>query len=261
MDPQQRLILEVVYECLESSGTTNYKGANIGCYVGVFGEDWADLQGKDALNSGLYRITGYGDFTISNRVSYELGFVGPSMTIRTACSSSLTALYEACQGLYTGECSSAIVGGSNIILSSHMTVAMCEKGVISPTGYCRSFDASADGYARGEAVNAIHIKKLSDAVRYGDPIRAVIRAACINSDGRTAGLTFPNPQSHEALIRRSHQLAGITDLSKTAMVECHGTGTAVGDPLEAQAVANVFGEWGILIGSVRSKPYLLTLLA
>ncbi|KAL5050179.1 hypothetical protein BDW71DRAFT_195088 [Aspergillus fruticulosus] len=231
MDPQQRLMLEVAYEYLESS----------------------DIQAKDSHNSGMYRITGYGDFTIANRVSYELGFTGPSLTIRTTCSSSLTALYEACQGIYAGECSSAVVGGCNLILSPHMTVAMAEQGVISPTGYCRSFDANADGYARGEAINAIHIKRLSAAIRDGDNIRAIIRSACINSDGKTAGLSFPSPESHEKIIRRSHTVAGITDLSKTAMIECHGTGTTVGDPLEARAVAQVFVEWGILIGSVKTN--------
>ena len=251
MDPQQRLLLEVVYECLENSGSKGWRDRDIGCYVGVFGEDWLDLQSRDALNTGVYRILGYSDFAIANRVSYEFGFTGPSMTIRTACSSSLTGLHEACQALRSGECSSAIVGGSNIILSPFMSIGMTELGSLSPTGSCKSFDAAADGYARGEAVNAIHIKKLSDAVRDGDPIRAVIRSTCVNSDGKTAGLTLPNPQSHETLIRRSHELAGITDYSKTAMIECHGTGTPAGDPLEATAVANVFGQHGILIGSVK----------
>ncbi|KAL3473204.1 beta-ketoacyl synthase [Aspergillus californicus] len=236
MDPQQRLMLEVAYECLESSGTTDFKGKDIGCYIGCFGEDWADIQAKDSHTSGMYRISGYSDFAIANRVSYEMGFTGPSTTTRTACSSSLTALYQACQALYAGECSAALVGGCNMILSPHMTIAMTEQGVISPSGYCRSFDANADGYARGEAINAIYIKKLSHAIH-----------------GKTAGMSLPSPESHEALIRRSHRLAGITDLSKTAMIECHGTATAVGDPLEARAVAQVFGEWGILIGSVKSN--------
>ncbi|PTU17930.1 hypothetical protein P175DRAFT_0486784 [Aspergillus ochraceoroseus IBT 24754] len=253
MDPQQRLMLEVAFEALENSGTTDYKGKDIGCFVGTFGEDWVDLQSRDPLNSGLYRIPGYGDFAISNRVSYELGLTGPSMTIRTACSSSLTALYQACHAIYAGECSSAIVGGCNLILSPHMTIAMTEQRVLSPTGECRSFDADANGYARAEAVNAVHIKRLSSAIRDKDQIRAVIRSACINSDGKTAGLSFPSSESHEELIRRSHRLAGITDLSKTAMIECHGTGTQVGDPLEARAVANAFGDWGILIGSVKTN--------
>ncbi|KAL4878208.1 hypothetical protein BJY04DRAFT_221358 [Aspergillus karnatakaensis] len=252
LDPQQRLMMEVVYECLESSGTSVFRGKDIGCYVGVLGEDWMDIQTKDPHHHGMHRVGGYGDFAISNRVSKELGLTGPSMTIRTACSSSLMALHAACQALYAGDCSSAIVGGCNLILSPRMTVTMSEHRVVSPTGQCRSFDASADGYARGEAVNAIHIKGLSSALRDGDPVRSVIRSVCINSDGERSPLFIPSPESHELLIRRSHQLAGITDLSQTAMIECHGTGTMVGDTLEGRAVAKVFGELGgVLIGSVK----------
>ena len=149
------------------------------------------------------------------------------MTIRTACSSSLTGLHEACQALYNGDCKSAIVGGTNIIITPRMTIAMTEQGVISPTGSCKSFDANADGYARGEAVSALYIKKLSDAIRDGDTVRAVIRSTCVNNDGKTVGITSPSTEAHEALIRRGHALAGITDYSKTAMIECHGTGTKV----------------------------------
>ncbi|KAL8992696.1 MAG: hypothetical protein Q9169_006904 [Polycauliona sp. 2 TL-2023] len=251
VDPQQRLMLEVVYECLENSGAKDWRGKKIGCYVGIFGEDWADMDGKDAQNSNLYRGTGYGDYITANRVSYEFDFKGPSMTIRTACSSSLTGLHEAVQALYSGECTSAIVGGSNLILTPRMTVAMAEMGVLSQTGSCKTFDADADGYGRGEAVSALYIKKLSDAIRDGDPVRAVIRSTCVNNDGKTMGLTSPNTEAHEALIRRGHQLAGLHDLSKTAMIECHGTGTKVGDPIEAKAVANVFGKTGVYIGSVK----------
>lgn len=121
---------------------------------------------------------------------------------------------------------------------------------MSPTGSCKSFDANADGYCRGEAVSALFVKKLSDAIRDGDPVRAVIRSTCINAGGRSASLTTPNAASHEYLIRRGHGLAGLTDFSKTAMIECHGTGTRVGDPVEVSAVANVFGDYGIYIGSV-----------
>ena len=128
---------------------------------------------------------------------------------------------------------------------------MSEQGVISPTGMCKSFDADADGYARGEAVSALYIKKLNDAIRDGDHVRAVIRSTCVNSDGKTAGLSLPSTEAHEALIRKGHQLAGLTDFSKTAMIECHGTGTRIGDPIEIKAVSNVFGEHGIYIGSVK----------
>ncbi|KAL4915475.1 hypothetical protein BDW62DRAFT_124830 [Aspergillus aurantiobrunneus] len=252
LDPQQRLMMEVVYECLESSGTAAYRGRSIGLYVGALGEDWMDIQTKDPHHPGMHCVAGYGDFAIANRVSKELGLTGPSMTIRTACSSSLMALHAACQALYVGECSSAVVGGCNLIMSPRMTTTMSELGVLSPKGICRSFDAHADGYARGEAVNAIQIKRLSHALRDGNPIRSVIRSVCINSDGHRSPLYIPSPESHELLIRRSHQLAGITDLSQTAMIECHGTGTMVGDMREGRAVAKVFGELGgVLIGSVK----------
>jgi acyl transferase domain-containing protein len=149
------------------------------------------------------------------------------MTIKNACSASLTALHEAAQALRNSECTSAIVAASNIIISPRATVAMSEQGILSPTGSCKTFDANADGYARGEAISAIQIKRLVDAVRDGDTVRAVIRSTCVNSDGKTPGLTQPSTESHEALIRKGHQLAGISDFSKTAMIECHGTGTPV----------------------------------
>lgn len=172
------------------------------------------------------------------------------MTIRTGCSSSLIGLHEACQALYSGECHSAIVAGTNMILTPTMTVAMTEQGVLSPSGLCKTFDAEADGYARGEAINAVYIKRLSDAIQDGDPVRAVIRATATNCDGKTPGIACPSSETHESMIRRAYQVARLSDLSKTAFVECHGTGTAVGDPLETAAVANVFGRNGIFIGSV-----------
>lgn len=172
------------------------------------------------------------------------------MTIRTGCSSALIGLHEACQAIYSGECSSAVVAGTNLIITPTMTIAMTEQGVLSPTGLCKTFDAKADGYARGEAINAVYIKKLSDALRDGDPIRAVIRATATNCDGKTPGIACPSAESHEAMMRRAYQVAGIPDLSKTAYVECHGTGTAIGDPLETTAVASVFRHNSIYIGSV-----------
>lgn len=130
---------------------------------------------------------------------------------------------------------------------------MQETGVNSPTGRCRTFDADADGYVRGEAVSAVYVKKLSDALRDGDPVRSVIRSCCINAGGKAPTLTSPSSDAHEALIRRGHEIAGIADFSKTAMIECHGTGTAVGDPIEAKAVGRVFGDYGIYIGLQRSS--------
>jgi acyl transferase domain-containing protein len=132
-----------------------------------------------------------------------------------------------------------------------MTLALSDQGVLSPSGSCKTFDASADGYGRGEAVNMIFVKKLSQAIRDGDPIRAVIRGTSVNCDGRTNGMITPSPTAQEALIRRTYEVAGISNLSETAVVECHGTGTAVGDPLETTAVARCFGDKGVIITSVR----------
>ena len=158
----------------------------------------------------------------------------------------------ACEAIQSGSCTSALVAGTNLIMAPSMTIAMTEQGVLSPDGICKTFDASADGYARGEAINAIYIKKLSDAIRDGDPIRAVIRATTSNADGNTSGMSVPSMESHEAMIRHAYKVAGITDYSRTAFVECHGTGTAVGDPLEVGAIANVFGgHKGVYIGSVK----------
>jgi len=149
------------------------------------------------------------------------------VTIKTACSSSLTGLHDACHALYSGECEAAVVAGVNLIISPRTTITMHEHGVMSPTGSCKSFDADADGYARGEAVSAVYVKRLRDAVRDGDPVRAVIRSTTINAGGRAASLSSPSTDAHEQLLRRGHELAGITDFSKTAMIECHGTGTQV----------------------------------
>ncbi|KAF4945826.1 hypothetical protein FGADI_11645 [Fusarium gaditjirri] len=252
LDPQQRLFLEVVYEAFENSGTTEWRGKDVGVYVGALGDDWGEMEMQDGQDLNPTRTYVYGDYIIANRASYEFDLKGPSMVVRTACSSSMIALHLACQDILSGDCADgAIVGGINLIITPRTTVALTEQGVLSEDGRCKTFDADADGYARGEGVSAIYIKKLSDAVRDRDPIRAVIRSTCAAADGKTAGFTMPNPESHEKLMRRGHRLAGISDFSKTAMVECHGTGTAVGDPREVSAVANVWGDHGIYIGSVK----------
>ncbi|KAH7400779.1 hypothetical protein DE146DRAFT_653958 [Phaeosphaeria sp. MPI-PUGE-AT-0046c] len=250
LDPQQKLLLEVVYECMENAGQSSWRGSKMGCYVGVFGEDWLDLCNKDTQAFDMYRISGTGDFAISNRISYEYDLKGPSMTIRTGCSSALVGLDEACQALANGHCTSAIVAGTNIIVSPTMTQHMTQQGVLSPEGSCKTFDAAADGYARGEAINAVFIKRLDDAIRDGDPIRAVIRSTFQNCDGKTAGLTNPSSQAHEDMMRTAYGIAQLP-VSRTAYVECHGTGTAVGDPLETIAIGKVFEGSGVYIGSVK----------
>ncbi|TVY80960.1 Highly reducing polyketide synthase FUM1 [Lachnellula suecica] len=251
LDPQQRLLMEVVWETLENAGETDWRGENIGCWIGVFGEDWLETQLRDTHEMGSYRITGHGDYVLANRISYEFDFKGPSLVVKTGCSSALIGLHMACESLRNGDCSSAVVAGTNLIITPTMTIAMTEQGVVSPTGTCKSFDISADGYARGEAVNCVYIKKLSDAIRDGDPIRGVIRSTAINGDGKTPGISYPSTEAHEALMRRAYKVAGIKDFSETGMVECHGTGTPIGDPVETNAVARVFGKDGVIIGAVK----------
>lgn len=174
------------------------------------------------------------------------------MTIRTACSSSLVSLHEACLALARADCESAIVAGSSLIMTPAMTIKLSEQGVLSPDGSCKTFSSDANGYGRGEAVNGLFIKPLADALRDGNPVRAVIRAAATNHDGKTPGMTYPSLEAQEALIRHAYRLAGISDPSDTAFVECHGTGTLVGDPVETNAVARVFGNpRGTYVGSVK----------
>lgn len=251
LDPSQRQLLQVAYECFESAGVSSWRGSSVGCYVGEFGEDWADVNAKETQHRGGYRGTGFGDFAMSNRISYEFDLHGPSMTVKTACSSSLVCLDLACEAIRNGQCDSALVGGTSLMFSPTTWMALNDMGLLSPRGQCRTFDAGADGYARGEAVNMVLVKKLSYALRDNDPIRAVIRGTGVNSDGRTQGMLIPSPLAQAALIRRTYAAAGIQDLSETAIVECHGTGTPVGDPLETEAVVDCFGDKGIVITSVR----------
>jgi acyl transferase domain-containing protein len=175
------------------------------------------------------------------------------MTIRTGCSAALVSVNEACAAIQRGECKAAIVGGCNLLLSPGMMAAISEGGAMSKTGSCKTFSADADGYARAEAVVAIYIKPLNNALRDGNPIRAVIRGTANNSDGNSSTLTHPNADAHESLIRNAYRLAGISDFSQTAFLECHGTGTPTGDPVEADAIARVFGKSGIYIGSVKAN--------
>ncbi|KAI1458682.1 hypothetical protein F4805DRAFT_456394 [Annulohypoxylon moriforme] len=249
-DPQQRLLLEVTRECLEDAGETNYRGKPIGCYVGTFGEEWQHMRDKDAQQVGSHLVTGSGDWMLANRVSYEYNLSGPSMVIRTACSASLIALHEACRAVQFGDASAAVVAGTNLILGPSLTMLMTSEGVLSPDGSCKSFDASANGYARAEGITAIYVKKLTDAIRDGNPIRAVIRGTAANSDGKKQGMLVPRGEALEALMRKIYTDAGLNP-AETAFVECHGTGTSVGDPIETSAVGEVFGNNGVYIGSVK----------
>ncbi|OQE36960.1 hypothetical protein PENCOP_c011G07769 [Penicillium coprophilum] len=239
LDPQQRLLLEVVWECLENSGETKWRGEKIGCFVGVFGEDWLEMSHKDPQHlTQIYPIA-TGGFALANQVSYRFDLLGPSMTIQTACSSSLVCLHEACQALRFGDCSTALVGGTSLIWGPTMTDAMTKNMVLSPSGISHTFDAEADGYGRGEGINCIYLKPLRDALRDNDAIRAVIRSTVTNHDGKTPNFSQPCPISQERLIRHAYHIAGIDAIHETPVFECHGTGTAVGDVIEASVVGKM----------------------
>ena len=154
------------------------------------------------------------------------------------------------RAIATGRCSSAIVAGASLLLTPTYTIAMTEERALSPDGKCKTFDASADGYSRGEAINAIYVKKLEDAIRDNDPIRGVIRGTSTNSDGKTTGLSTPSAEAQAELILKAYEQAGISDLSQTAYIEAHGTGTTVGDRTEAAGIAKAFGQKGIILGAV-----------
>jgi acyl transferase domain-containing protein len=250
-DPQLRKLLEVVRECLDDAGETeaNYRTQNVGCYVGTFGDDWYLIGTKQGQDGEGYRTLG-GDMMLANRVSYEYDFKGPSMVIKTGCSASLVALHEACRAISAGDAKSAIVAGTSIIMTPYTTESFTSGGVLSPDGSCNTFDATANGFVRAEAINAVYVKPLAAALRDGNPIRAVIRATGTNSDGKSNGLLQPNGQAQEMLIRKVYGECGL-DPNDTAFVECHGTGTPTGDPIEANAVGNVFGQKGVFIGSVK----------
>lgn len=173
------------------------------------------------------------------------------MTIRTACSAAMVGLNEACVAISRGDCEGALVGGTNLIMTPGMTTMLSSQGVLSKDGSCKTFSAEADGYARAEALAAIYIKPLHLAQRDGNPIRAIIRATAVNHDGRTPGIYQPSYHAQENLMRTAYRLAGISDFGETAMVECHGTGTPTGDPIETRAIASVFGKYGVYIGSIK----------
>ncbi|KAL6237837.1 hypothetical protein BDW75DRAFT_237890 [Aspergillus navahoensis] len=244
MDPQQRQLLEVVWECLESAGETNWRGKDIGCYVGVYGEDWLDLASKDPQHTDRYHILGTGQFALSNRLSYEYDFQGPRLACLHLFRTALTNQHDS---------PNRLLGflGTNLMFAPTMTATMSDNTVMSPTGTCRTFDEAADGYGRGEGVNALYVKRLEDAIRDNDPIRAVIRATSTNCDGHTPSITTPGSHSQEALVRWAYKKAGIADITQTGYFECHGTGTVAGDTAEASVVAKLFEGKGIIMGAVK----------
>nr|QVV57684.1 beta-ketoacyl synthase [Myxococcales bacterium] len=260
MDPQQRLTLELAWEALEDAGMPPpaLKGSSAGVFMGALFTDHALLQdraGREAITA--HTSTGGAACIISNRVSYSLGLEGPSMTIDTACSSSLVAVHLACQSLRSGESTVAIAGGVSLMLVPETTMGFTKLNAMSPDGRCRAFDAKANGYVRSEGAGVVVLKRLSEALRDGDRIYAIIRGSAVNNDGASNGLTAPNPSAQQALLRSACKSAGIAP-GEIHYVEAHGTGTPLGDPIEASAIGAVYGaehlpENPVLLGSVKTN--------
>ncbi|KAI1805191.1 hypothetical protein F4811DRAFT_517009 [Daldinia bambusicola] len=240
-DPSQRKLLEVVYEAFENAGETwsSVAGSNTGVFVGNFVLDHWVIQSRDWDYAKPYSASGASPSILANRISHIFDLHGPSVTVDTACSSSMYALHLAVSAIRNGDCDSAIVAASNWIADPTLHLALDKLGVLSPNSRCRTFDASADGYARGEGFAALYLKRLSKAVASESPIRAVIRGTAVNANGRTSGITRPSPAGQEAVIRKAYSNAGLP-FSDTTYVECHGTGTQVGDPIELEAISQVF---------------------
>ncbi|KAM3505085.1 hypothetical protein MY11210_008110 [Beauveria gryllotalpidicola] len=243
MDPQQRTLLEVVYESTETAGIPldKLRGSLTSVHVGVMTTDWAHMQRRDPETMPPYTATGIASSIISNRISYIFDLKGASETIDTACSSSLVALHNAARALQSGDSENAIVAGVNLILDPDVFIFESKLHMLSPDSRSRMWDAAANGYARGEGAAAVVLKTLGHALRDGDQIEGVIRSTYVNSDGLSAGLTMPSSAAQTALIRQTYRKAGLDPVKdRPQFFECHGTGTKAGDPVEARAISDAF---------------------
>lgn len=260
MDPQQRLVLELAWEALEDAGIVpaSLRDSRTGVFVGALFMDHTLMQdraGWEAITS--HSSTGGAACIIANRVSYVLGLQGPSMTVDTACSSSIVAIHLACQSLRSGESGVAIAGGVSLMLVPETTMGFTKLNAMSADGRCRAFDAQGNGYVRSEGAGIVLLKRLSDALRDGDRIYAVIRGSAVNNDGASNGLTAPNPKAQESMLVDACFAAGISP-GDLHYVEAHGTGTPLGDPIEAKALGAVIGsqvpdDRPLHIGSVKTN--------
>ncbi|VBB80680.1 Putative polyketide synthase [Podospora comata] len=242
MDPMKRLLLEVSYESIENAGipVENLMNSRTGCYVGCMTNDYEMLSLHDIHDIGHNAASATSEAMTANRVSWFFGLKGPSLTLDTACSSSLYALHLACQSLRTKETDSALVAGVNLLLVPNTMHQLSAMHMLSPEGISHTFDDRANGYGRGEGIGSLIVKRLSDAIRDGDTIRAVIRGTGANADGKTPSITQPSSVAQADLIRDTYAAAGLP-LTDTQYFECHGTGTPVGDPIELEALATTFG--------------------
>ncbi|MEM7581598.1 MAG: beta-ketoacyl synthase N-terminal-like domain-containing protein, partial [Cyanobacteria bacterium P01_A01_bin.80] len=261
MDPQQRLLLEVSYTALERSGQSvqELNGSQTGVFIGISFDDYA----KFSLNSGdLNSIDAYSSLGNTRsiavgRLSYALGLTGPTMQLDTTCSSSLLATHLACQSLRNKESNLALAGGVSLMLSPEPTIGFCKLKALAPDGRCKTFDAAANGYVRGEGCGIIVLKRLTEAINDRDNILAIIRGSAVNHDGQSNGLTAPNGSAQENVIRQAIKNAQIKPY-QIQYVETHGTGTSLGDPIETLALGKVLGEGRsednpLIIGSVKTN--------
>jgi polyketide synthase 13 len=260
IDPQQRMALELTWEALENARipASSLRGQSVGVYVGSSTNDYSMLAMSDPSVAHPYAITGTASSIIANRVSYFYDFRGPSIAIDTACSSSLVAAHQGVQSLRSGEADVAIVGGVNALITPLVTVGFDEVGgVLAPDGLIKSFSHDANGYARSEGGGMLVLKRVADARRDGDEILAVIAGSAVNHDGRSNGLLAPNPDAQAEVLRKAYKNAGI-DPRTVDYIEAHGTGTILGDPIEADALGRVVGrgravDRPALLGAVKSN--------
>lgn len=254
MDPQQRVILQLAWSCLEDAGylPSSLAGSDTGVYVGVAGQDYRELLSLRQRVVEAHRSTGNYLSLVANRVSYFLDLRGPSLPFDTACSSSLFALHYAAQAIGRGEIGMALVGGINILLTPTSTIAFAKTGMLSPTGRCRTFDAGADGYVRGEGGGVLLLKSLRAAQRDGDRIHGVIKGSALNHGGKAQTMTTPNPYAQSKVIHQAYVQAGVP-VDQVGYIEAHGTGTPKGDPLEITGLKRA---WRMLERSfdVRATP-------
>ena len=260
LDPQQRLLMEVSWEAMEHAGVVPEQWADrpVGVFVGISSNDYSQhLLQRPETDIDAYLATGNSHSVAAGRLSYSLGLTGPSLAVDTACSSSLVAVHLACQSLRNRECDAALTGGVNRLMAPEFSINFSKARMLAADGRCKTFDAAADGFARGEGCGVLVLKRLSDAMVNGDTILALIRGSAINQDGRSGGLTVPNGPSQQAVIRAALNRAGLQP-NQISYIEAHGTGTALGDPIEVGALGAVFGsshssQQPLYIGSVKTN--------
>ncbi|ALX16880.1 non-ribosomal peptide synthetase [Burkholderia cepacia JBK9] len=259
LDPQQRLLLEVAWEALENAhlAPERFRQSATGVYVGITCFDHAIQVSNAAMPSSSYAGTGSALNMAAGRLSFVLGLTGPSMAIDTACSSSLVCLHLACESLRSRETGMALAGGVNLMLSPEVMVSFSQARMLSPDGRCKTFDASADGYVRGEGCGMVVLKRLADALADGDRVLGIVRGTAVDQGGGGGGLTVPSRDSQERVIRRALNQAGLAP-GDVSYVEAHGTGTSLGDPIEVEALAGVYGPGRtasepLVIGSVKTN--------